>query len=307
MLDTVLIITGMSGSGKSIAVKALEDLGFFCADNLPVVMLPQFLSLLKEGTQRVAVVVDARQPGFGKNNTQTFKAISEKLDIQPQIIFLDCEDQMLTRRFSESRRPHPLSDLSAAEGIQKERILLRSFREAATLRIDTSNLAPHQLRHRLRTLFAPTSENSPLQITFLSFGFKHGIPPDADIVLDVRFLPNPYWVKPLRKLNGEDAEVISYLEKQKDTHEFLKRSKELLKFMIESFQQSDRHYLTIAIGCTGGQHRSVYTSRHLRDYLKETLGTEILLLHRDRKKENLNSGEFSVPAPDEKTDQENKI
>mgnify|MGYP000562862553 CR=1 FL=1 len=285
MQPTLLVITGMSGSGKSVAIKALEDIGFFCVDNLPIIMLPDFIALAQKAVRRMAIVVDTRQPSFSENQNKILKELSENKTIHSQIIFLDSSDQVLLRRFAESRRPHPLGQDNVQAGIQRERELLTSLREVANLCIDTSNFAPHQLRQRLRDYFSPETQQSNLKVTLLSFGFKHGLPPDADLVFDVRFLPNPYWVKGLRPMDGEDIPVREYLEQFDETAKFLDYAKPLLQFSIENFQKSDRHYLTIAIGCTGGQHRSVYVASSLRNFFEE-IGVNALLIHRDKKEKS---------------------
>lgn len=280
MIQSLIVITGVSGSGKSVAIKALEDAGYFCADNLPVVLLPQFLELMKENKSRVAVVVDIRQPGFVENDTQLLELLEQHVDADPQLIFLDSDEQTLVRRFSQVRRPHPLNEHSIDKGVQRERELLRPFREAAQLVIDTSKLAPHELRLQLRDLFSPTQETSPLKITITSFGFKHGLPLDVDMLFDVRFLPNPYWVSELRSKSGRDPEIQRYLEEQTDTETFLQHVKPLITFVTRKFQNSDRHYFKIAFGCTGGRHRSVYMAEYAHRYFSEE-GIETSLYHRD--------------------------
>lgn len=280
MIQSLVIVTGMSGSGKSVAIKALEDSGYFCADNLPVVLLPEFIRLLKPSETRVAVVVDIRQPGFSKSDEQLLELLQDHKETNPQLIFLDSNDEVLVRRFSQVRRPHPLNEHSIEKGVERERELLAPFRQAADLVIDTSHLPPHELRLQLRQQFAPTEQTSPLKITIASFGFKHGIPLDMDMLFDVRFLPNPYWVTELRAKSGQDPEIGDYLRKQEGTDPFLDYVRPLLLFAIRQFQHTDRHYLKIAFGCTGGRHRSVFMSEQIHTYLAEQ-GIETFLQHRD--------------------------
>lgn len=283
MIRHLVVITGMSGSGKSIAAKTLEDSGYFCVDNLPLPLLPNLLETLEArhtSLERIAVVTDTRQPGFAAQDAQTLRALFQQLRYESRLLFLDSQDDILARRYAESRRPHPMDHRTVSEGIRRERALLATFREEADLILDTSHLEPRQLRQRLREAFDVQNEKERLRISVLSFGFKYGPPMDADMLFDVRFLPNPYWVETLRPRTGEESEVIDFLEKQDATAAFLEHIRSMLGFVLPQFQNSDRHYLTIAIGCTGGQHRSVYIARMLQTYLQE-LGTPAFLMHRD--------------------------
>ena len=283
MIDTLVIVTGMSGAGKSTAIKALEDLDFFCVDNLPIVMLPSLLTHLAERPQtsaRVAVVADIRQPTFHEQAQEIFAALQKVAPPRPQILFLDTQDAILARRYAESRRPHPLSKNSISEGIRRERLLLAPLRDSATWILDTSILAPQQLRRRLQDIFLQGSEKARLQISLVSFGFKYGPPMDADLLFDVRFLPNPYWVESLRPLTGEDEGIAVFLEDAPDTAQTLEHFLNFLHFLFPRFQQSDRRAVTLAIGCTGGQHRSVYVARCLQKRL-EAQGYNVSLMHRD--------------------------
>lgn len=280
MLRELVVITGMSGSGKSVAVKVLEDAGFFCVDNLPVVMLPQFLGLLEERIVRVAVVIDVRQPSFFENEHDIVEALRMHHNYRPMILYLDCDDQTLARRFAESRRPHPLSEGSIHEALRKERELLAPFRGAADLLVDTSKLAPHDLRQQLREAFSPTPDKPPLRVNIVSFGFKHGAPLDAHLILDMRFLPNPYWYQRLRPLTGKDESVAQFLGELEEFQGFWALLQPFFLFLLEQHQRRDRPFLTIAIGCTGGQHRSVYTAERLQAWLQgEQFRT--MLIHRD--------------------------
>ncbi|MCB9639108.1 MAG: RNase adapter RapZ [Myxococcales bacterium] len=283
MIRHLVVITGMSGSGKSIAAKTLEDSGYFCVDNLPFPLLPSLLETLEarhDNLERIAVVTDTRQPGFGGHEAQVLRGIFKQLRYEARLLFLDSQDDILARRYAESRRPHPMDHRTVAEGIRRERALLAEFREEADIVLDTSLLEPRQLRQRLRDAFGEQVGESRLRISVLSFGFKYGPPMDADMLFDVRFLPNPYWVESLRARTGEENEVIEFLEKQEATPTFLSQLRSMLAFVLPQYQNSDRHYLTIAIGCTGGQHRSVYIARTLQSYLQD-LGTPAFLMHRD--------------------------
>ncbi len=276
----LVVITGMSGSGKSVAVKSLEDLGFFCVDNLPIVMLSEFLDLVDERLQDLAVVIDIRQPGFFEAAEGMLESLKKRQDYQTQLLFLDCDDQTLSRRFAESRRPHPLNASSISEGLLQERQLLSPLRGEADLILDTSNLAPHELRQRLREDFSLTEKEAPLQVNIISFGFKYGTPLDAHFIMDMRFLPNPYWDKKLREMTGKDQPVIEFLEKLPETGEYLRQLLPMLSFMLRYFQKRDRQFFTIAVGCTGGQHRSVYVAERIHQYLKEE-GFTTMIMHRD--------------------------
>ena len=264
----VVLITGISGSGKSVALHALEDAGFFCVDNLPPELLREFIRL-EHGrlTHRVAVAVDVR------NATALPQLVPLIHDLQREgvhirSLFLDASTDALLRRFSETRRPHPLSTGAAAgdaaralgDAIELERELLAALREASTV-IDTSQLRPAQLRRWVRDLVG--ARGSALTLVFQSFAFKYGVPLDADFVFDVRVLPNPHYVRELRALTGRDAAVAAYLEAQPDAMEMLDRIEAFLRRWLGAFEEDQRSYLTVAIGCTGGQHRSVYLSEAL--------------------------------------------
>lgn len=283
MLKELVVITGMSGSGKSVAVKALEDYGYFCVDNLPFALLPQLLDQLENQIERLAVVVDARQPEVSAYGKEIIEQISQTRSYRPKVLFLDSDDLTLRRRYAQSRRPHPLEGESVSKGLQTERSMLAPLREIADPLVDTSLLAPHDLRRKLRMLFLKRADSSPLQVTVTSFGFKNGLPQDVDMLFDVRFLPNPYWVETLRPQGGCDQGVQEYLEQFEETDMFLQELKPLLLFLVPSYQQSDRHYLNIAFGCTGGQHRSVYMAEKVHSFLASHR-IESVLAHRDMEK-----------------------
>jgi len=282
--DEVILITGISGSGKSVALHALEDAGYFCVDNLPPELLRDFIRLEGERfTHRVAVAVDVRTatslPGLVPLIAQLR---SEGVRIRP--IFLDASTDALVRRFSETRRPHPLTatreggDAAHAliEAIELERELLSDLREVSTI-IDTSQLRPALLRSWVRSLVG--AREASLTLVFESFAFKHGVPLDADYVFDVRVLPNPYYIRELRPLTGRDAPVAAYLEHQPETLEMLGQIQTFLQRWLPSFEDDQRSYLTVAIGCTGGQHRSVYAVEWLARRFDSRYAT--LLRHRE--------------------------
>lgn len=256
----LLIVTGLSGAGKTQAMKALEDIGFFCIDNLPPRFLPQLTDLhglaVDEG-RRVAVAVDARNPSMF---TDLFSALEElqAAGTPQQILFLDCGDDVLVRRFSESRRKHPLTmGASLFEQIAAERRLLAEVRDRADLVVDTSHIKPADLKARLARIFTGAPVERSMTIDVVSFGFKHGVPLDADLMLDVRFLPNPYYVDELREQTGLDLPVADYVLGQPDAGAWLHDTTTWLKRWMPGYGRSSRSSLTIAIGCTGGQHRSV--------------------------------------------------
>ncbi len=281
-----VVLTGLSGSGKSQAIRALEDLGYFCVDNLPITLLPMFaeLTLRAGGTEisRAAVVVDVRE---GRLLTQ-FPAIYRRLramrNLNPALIFLEASEPALVRRFSETRRPHPLApDRSAIEGIREEREAMKPIRRLADHVVDTSEMTVHELRHAFTGVATGASPDSRLVVTILSFGFKHGIPVDSDLLFDVRFLPNPHFVPELRPHTGRDAAVVKYLNRSKVMREFLDHTLNLLKFLVPQYVHEGKTYLTIGIGCTGGRHRSVAIAEALRKGLAGIPGVRLRVKHRD--------------------------
>jgi RNase adapter protein RapZ len=278
-----VILTGLSGSGKSQAIRALEDLGYFCVDNLPVTLIPTMAELAqRQGLSRVAIVVDVREGGFLKDFPRMFRQLRNSAGIEPSLIFLEASDSAIVRRFSETRRPHPLAgDRSVSEGIVDERMRLQPIRRMASQIIDTSNLTVHELRQAFMRLSRGRSGRAPLVVTLLSFGFKRGIPMDADLVFDVRFLPNPHFVPALKPLSGRDAAVRRFMKAQPETAEFLDHVVGFLKFLIPQYVDEGKSYLTIAIGCTGGRHRSVMITEALRQALGRSRGVRTGVRHRD--------------------------
>ena len=277
-----VVVTGLSGSGKSTALKVLEDLGYYCIDNLPVALLPKFVELWqssREDVSRVALGIDVRERRFLHDFPHVFDEL-RAAGAEPEVIYLDASDDVLVRRFSETRRPHPAAEGgSVADGIRREREALRELRALATRIIDTSAFTVHELRAALRALLE-TADTGTMTISLVSFGYKHGLPGDADLALDCRFLPNPFFVEELRPKTGMDPDVAAYVLERPDAQEFLTHVLALLAFTLPRYQREGKSYLTIAIGCTGGRHRSVVLVEELRRRLA-ALGNRVLARHRD--------------------------
>jgi UPF0042 nucleotide-binding protein len=279
-----IVLTGLSGSGKSQAIRALEDLGYFCVDNLPTKLIPTLAALVKrEGISRVAIVVDIREKSFLAEFPTTFKKLRAIKGLNPALIFLEASHEALVRRFSETRRPHPLApDKSAAEGIRAERKQMNVIRGMADQIIDTSELTVHQLRQAFAGFSGVTrDEKTTLPVTLVSFGYKYGIPTDADLVFDVRFLPNPHFVQRLRLKTGKDRDVVKFMEQHAVTGQMLDRLTDLLKFLIPQYVTEGKSYLTIGIGCTGGRHRSVMIAEALKKTIDALPGARVRVQHRD--------------------------
>lgn len=280
-----IVLTGLSGSGKSQAIRALEDLEYFCVDNLPISLIPTFgeLTLHAGGDlQRAAVVVDVREGSFLARFPQAYRKLKSTKGLSPTLIFLDASDAALVRRFSETRRPHPLAPAgSIVEGIREERRRLERIREMADLVVDTTDMTVHELRRAFQDVSKNRQGRQGPVVTLLSFGFKHGIPLDADLVFDVRFLPNPHFVPGLRRQTGRDAAVARFLRQQTDTAEFVTRTMDFLRFLLPRYAQEGKSYVTVAIGCTGGRHRSVYVAEALKRALKDVADVRLRVKHRD--------------------------
>ncbi|PPK66763.1 RNase adapter RapZ [Actinokineospora auranticolor] len=279
----VAVVTGLSGAGRSTAAKCLEDLGWFVVDNLP----PELISTMVElGSQargaitKVAVVMDVRSRAF----TEDLSAIIKDLDARgyrPRVLFLEATTDVLVRRFEQVRRGHPLQgEGRLIDGIGAERELLRPLREEADLVLDTSTLSVHQLRAKIEDAFG-SDANATTRVTVLSFGYKYGLPMDADLVMDVRFLPNPFWIPELKDQTGRDADVRNYVLSQEGADEFLDRYHELLRLIGAGYRREGKRYLTLAIGCTGGKHRSVAISEELSRRLADEDGLAVKVVHRD--------------------------
>ncbi len=276
------IITGMSGAGRSEAARCLEDLGYFVVDNLPPALIGKMAELAASsgGPQRVAIVADVRG-GVFFHDLATGLAELKQLKVPYRIVYLEASDDDLVQRFEGTRRRHPLAAAGrVVEGIRKERLMMESLRGEADLLIDTSGLSPHELRDRMREAFAPSKEQDAMQVAVLSFGYKYGVPRDADLVLDVRFLPNPHWVPRLRPLPGTDSRVRRYVTDQEAYGEFMKRLRDLLDFVVPGYVAEGKSYLTIAVGCTGGKHRSVVVADALAAYFRER-DLPVAVEHRD--------------------------
>lgn len=263
----LVIISGPSGAGKSTAIKVLEDLNFYCVDNLPLVLLPKFMELSSQSAEirKVAIVVDVREREFLKDFQIILKEIKDS-GYNSELIYLEASDDVLLRRFSETRRRHPLSDGdSSLAGLKKERDMLASVKNAACKIIDTSGYNVHQLKDIMKEYFSGTLQLDKMEVHLVSFSYKQGIPSDADMIMDVRFLPNPYFVEGLKDLDGRDLKVKEFIFNQEETKEFLFRFENLLNYLIPNYWKEGKTYLTIAIGCTGGRHRSVAIVDHLAD------------------------------------------
>lgn len=290
MKDTkIIIITGLSGSGKTTAINALEDAGFFCIDNLPVIVLPKFLELRAETSSEItklALVMDLREKEF----LQRYNDILAKLRQEGylfEILFLEASTEVLLRRYSQTRRKHPLGkDKSLLEGIETERKELKGLREIADHIIDTSNYNVHELKEIVLNHVLKAIPTKRMNIYVLSFGYKYGIPHDADLVIDVRFLPNPYFVQELRNLDGTSPQVKRYMDKWKATHIFVGKYLDLLHYLIPLYEKEGKSSLTIAVGCTAGRHRSVSIAKDIFQELKKTRDL-ITLTHRDIELERL--------------------
>lgn len=278
----IMIVTGMSGAGKTEAMKCLEDLGYYTIDNLPASLLSNIVDLAPargKKLERVAAVMDVRG---GTDFEELFNALEGLESVPYTIVFLDASNEVLLKRFSETRRIHPLdgAGLRVGDTIAQERVLLQPLRERADAVIDTSNLNIHELRGKLKGVVPDLEDLRTTRLTFISFGYKFGHPLDADIVFDVRFLPNPYWVEDMRDLDGNDQKVIDFVMGQPETMEFIDRLSDLLDLILPSYQRERRPYLTIAIGCTGGRHRSVVIANALEARFRER-GFSTSVIHRD--------------------------
>lgn len=279
-----IVLTGLSGSGKSQAIRALEDLGYYCVDNLPVSLLPVMAELAERQTEhnRVAVVMDIREPRFVSDFPRVYRKLKTSQHLASRLIFLEAGQAELVRRFSETRRPHPLAqDRPVTEGLEEERHSLRQIRGMADKVIDTSSLNVHQLRQQLRELVSGRKQASKLVVTILSFGFQNGPPAEADLVFDLRFLKNPHWVPALRPKTGKDPAVAAYIRRQPLARTAMKKLSSLLRWMVPLYVQEGKSYLTIAIGCTGGRHRSVYVAEALKRELGGMKGVSVRVTHRD--------------------------
>ncbi len=277
----LVIVTGISGSGKASALKAFEDLGFHCVDNLPLELLPEFARLVSKSSEvvRAAIVVDVREGPTLDRLPQILKDVRKLL--HTRVVFLDAQDAVLVRRYSETRRPHPLGQgETVSRSIVEERQLLDPIRNVADTLIDTSNFNVHELRAHIQSRFGHRDGATHLLVSCLSFGFKNGMPLDADVVFDVRFLPNPHFVPEFRKKTGLDPKVAAYVRGFPQTEEFLGKVTALMLYLLPHYVKEGKSYLTVAFGCTGGQHRSVMMAEEVSKRLKKA-GYQVKALHRD--------------------------
>ncbi len=277
----LVIITGLSGSGKGTVLKSLEDLGYYSVDNLPLELIPKFAELTKDAAniRHAALVVDVREGSALKRFPSLYRALSRK--IPTTLIFLEAEDAALVRRFSETRRPHPLGHAeSVAENVRSERKRLAQIRKLAGLIIDTSKFNVHELRDLIKSRFSSASPEENIHVYINSFGFRHGVPPDSDLVFDVRFLPNPNYIPEFKQLTGRHPSVARYIRSFPQTTEFIERISDLLIYLLPHYIREGKTYLTISFGCTGGHHRSVMIADEIRKRLTKS-GFKVKAAHRD--------------------------
>ena len=279
-----VIITGLSGAGKSHAIKCFEDMGFFCVDNLPTTLIPTFAELIarsRHDVQRVALGVDVREGEYLSHLLEALHELKRRGHIV-EVLFFEASDEALVRRYHESRRRHPLAaEGNVLDAIRAERKAMAHMREIADRIVETSSITVHQLKALLGELYINPGTRSGLTASLVSFGYKHGIPFDADLVFDVRFLPNPHFVDGLRALDGRDQRVRDYVYGHEEARELLERLKDLLQFLLPFYRREGKAYLTVAIGCTGGRHRSVMIAEALRRSLKDVEGVRFRVTHRD--------------------------
>jgi RNase adapter protein RapZ len=284
---TFVVITGLSGAGKSHTIKVFEDMGFFCVDNLPTTLIPTFADLIARSTHpldRVALGVDVREGQYLTHLLDTLAELRGR-GHRVQVLFLEASEEALVRRYRESRRRHPLApDGNVVEGIRAERKALSTMREVADRIVDTSALTVHQLKDLLLETYVTPRQRPGLAVSLVSFGFKHGVPFDADLVFDVRFLPNPHFVEGLRPLDGRDQRVRSFILQHQESRELLRRLEDFLGFVLPAYQREGKAYLTVAIGCTGGRHRSVALVEELKTFT-DRLGLDATVVHRDMDRE----------------------
>ena len=279
-----VVVTGMSGGGKSTALKMLEDAGFYCVDNLPLSLVEKFVELISMPNSEISKVVlglDVRSDQSFRDATRVLKQLKGR-GYQFEILFMDANDSVLIKRYKETRRVHPLAaDGRLEDGVKKERRVLDDIKSNADYVIDTSNLLTRELKEELDRIFVGNGEYNSLMVTVMSFGFKHGIPADADLVFDVRFLPNPFYIDELKRKTGNDKEVQDYVMSFKEAEEFLEKLTDMIRFLMPNYVKEGKYRLVIAIGCTGGKHRSVTLANELYKRLKDEGKYGIKLDHRD--------------------------
>jgi len=279
----IIIITGLSGSGKSEALAAFEDAGYYCVDNMPVALLPKFLELPIKSSPEIAglaFVMDLREKKFLERYPGVFQSL-QQMGYDYSVLFLEADDETLLRRFSQTRRHHPLSrGQSLPDDIRTEREQLKELRVAATKVVDTSTYNVHEFKSVIRDIARKSQKQTPMRIQILSFGFKYGLPLEADLVVDVRFLQNPHFVPELKPLDGETEAVRDYVFKSAETRAFLRKYMDLLDYLLPLYEKEGKSYMTIAVGCTGGRHRSVVIARSLYEHIARS-GNQAEILHRD--------------------------
>lgn len=277
-----VVVTGLSGSGKSQAIRALEDLGYFCVDNIPTALIPSLAQLAARGVfEKAAIVVDVRERLFLATFPDVYRRLKRMRGLAPSLIFLDATNEALVRRFSETRRPHPMGrNKSVLEGVREERASTDAIRDMADAIVDTSDMTVHELRQFFMGLSRERAR-APLVVNVLSFGFKHGVPVDADVMFDARCLPNPHFVPTLRRRTGRDRAVVTFMQKDPGTRAFIDRLAEYVRFAVPYYVQEGKSYLTVAVGCTGGRHRSVMIAEHLRTILAAVPDIRVRVKHRD--------------------------
>ncbi|OTN89799.1 nucleotide-binding protein [Enterococcus sp. 7E2_DIV0204] len=286
----LVIITGMSGAGKTVAIQSFEDMGYFCIDNMPPSLIPKFWELIKESGKvtKIALVIDLRSRNFFREIQDMLVELENTNLIDTTIMFLDATDEELVSRYKETRRAHPLAmDGLITEGIRKERAILEEIRGDAQVVIDTTELSPRQLRERINEEFK-SRDTHEFRIELISFGFKYGLPIDADIVMDVRFLPNPHYIPELRPLTGQDSSVYDYVMSFPETESFYTRFIDLLKNVMPGYEKEGKSSVTIAIGCTGGQHRSVALTERVAKELEQDYHVNITHRDKGKRKETVN-------------------
>lgn len=279
----IVIITGLSGAGKTVALRSLEDIGFFCVDNLPITLLETFLSTLNSRFSKVGVGLDIREGACFPDVYALLTVLKDKYKVK--ILFFEADKEVLVRRYKETRRPHPLvflkGQMSLEEAIREEESLLFTIRDAADKIIDTSNYSPHQLRKYITTNYGIDAAGKGLSILIISFGFKYGVPENLDLLFDVRFLPNPYFIPELKPLKGTDTEVSEFVLIQAETVEFLVHVTTLLDFLLPHYIKEGRSYLVIGLGCTGGRHRSPAITEEIFKHINRTHNIKPEIVHRD--------------------------
>lgn len=281
----VVIVSGLSGAGKTVALRALEDIGYFCIDNLPVTLIEPFLSTIKteKDIEKIGIGVDIREKAFLSDAYNILSSLKGLHRIE--ILFLEAEKDVMLRRYKETRRPHPMlsicGEMSIEAAIEEEREMLSVIRDAADKIIETSNYTPHQLRHLITSTYGNIEETQGINISIISFGYKFGVPQNVDLLFDVRFLPNPHFIPELKPLKGTDSVVYDFVMKNNETKEFLGHITRLIDFLLPHYIKEGRTYLVMGIGCTGGRHRSPAIVEEISKYIKEKHGIKSNVIHRD--------------------------